>query len=283
MQDDSSASYHRAMPELPEVETVRRGLSPHIVGHRLRGARVRHPRLRWPVPAGLDRLVKGQRITALERRGKYLILGLEHGGLLLHLGMSGSLRLVAAATPPEKHDHVDLLLDSGQALRLRDPRRFGAVLWSEAPAAHPLLASLGIEPLSRGFDGEALYRLSRGKTTAIKHLIMDAHLIVGVGNIYANEALFQACIRPTLRADQLSRPRCHRLAEAIKDTLRRAIKAGGSSLRDFVNGHGEPGYFQQSYFVYGRAGEPCRQCGTTIKSLRQANRASHYCPNCQKG
>ncbi|MEW5892284.1 MAG: bifunctional DNA-formamidopyrimidine glycosylase/DNA-(apurinic or apyrimidinic site) lyase [Pseudomonadota bacterium] len=271
------------MPELPEVETVRRGLAPHIVGQRLRGARVRHPMLRWPVPPELDRLVKGQRITALERRGKYLLLHLEHGGLLLHLGMSGSLRLVDIRTPPEKHDHVDLLLDNGRTLRLRDPRRFGAVLWSETPAAHPLLAGLGIEPLSRGFDGEVLYRLCRGRTTAIKHLIMDAHLIVGVGNIYANEALFQAGIRPTLRADRLSRPRCQRLAAAIRDTLRRAIKAGGSSLRDFVNGHGEPGYFQQRYFVYGRAGQPCRRCGATIRLLRQGNRASYFCPNCQKG
>ncbi|NWG85929.1 MAG: bifunctional DNA-formamidopyrimidine glycosylase/DNA-(apurinic or apyrimidinic site) lyase [Hydrogenophilaceae bacterium] len=270
------------MPELPEVETVRRGLMPHIVGHRLRGARVRHPQLRWPVPAKLDSLIKGQRIGALERRGKYLILQLENGGLLLHLGMSGSLRLVDAGTPPEKHDHVDLLLDSGQALRLRDPRRFGAVLWCEEPASHPLLTSLGIEPLERGFDGASLHALTRGRSTAIKHLIMDAHVIVGVGNIYANEALFQAGIRPTLRADKLSRPRCDRLAAAIKDTLRRAIKAGGSTLRDFVNGHGEPGYFQQSYFVYGRAGEPCRRCGAPIKLLRQANRATYYCPRCQK-
>ncbi|MBI5938305.1 MAG: bifunctional DNA-formamidopyrimidine glycosylase/DNA-(apurinic or apyrimidinic site) lyase [Betaproteobacteria bacterium] len=270
------------MPELPEVETVRRSLAPHIVGHRLRGALVRDPRLRWPVPDKLAALIAGQRIASLERRAKYLILKLEHGGLLLHLGMSGSLRLVDAKTPPEKHDHVDLLLDDGQALRLRDPRRFGAALWSEHPDAHPLLAKLGIEPLDKGFDGARLHAMTRGKTTAIKHLIMDAHLVVGVGNIYANEALFQAGIRPTLRAGKLSRARCDRLAEAIKDTLRRAIKAGGSTLRDFVNGHGEPGYFQQSYFVYGRAGEPCRQCGTAIKLLRQANRATYYCPNCQK-
>ena len=270
------------MPELPEVETVRRGLSPHLVGHRLRGARVRDPRLRWPVPAQLDRLVKDQRVDSLERRGKYLILNLEDGGLLLHLGMSGSLRLVDAKTPPEKHDHVDLLLDSGQALRLRDPRRFGAILWSKQPDTHPLLAKLGVEPLEREFDGAKLHALTRGRAGAIKQVIMDAHLVVGIGNIYANEALFQAGIRPTLRADKLSRPRCARLTEAIKDTLRRAIKAGGSTLRDFVNGHGEPGYFQQSHFVYGRAGEPCRQCGTPVKLLRQANRASYYCPNCQK-
>ena len=282
MQERRRARYHRAMPELPEVETVRRGLSPHIVGHRLRGARVRNPRLRWPVPDKLDTLIAGQHIKSLERRAKYLILRLDHGGLLLHLGMSGSLRLVVATTPPDKHDHVDLLLDDGQVLRLRDPRRFGAVLWSEQPDTHPLLATLGVEPLDKDFDGARLYAMSRGKTTAIKHLIMDAHLVVGVGNIYANEALFQAGIRPMLRADKLSRPRCERLAEAIKDTLRRAIKAGGSTLRDFVNGHGEPGYFQQSYFAYGRAGEPCRRCGTPIKLLRQANRASYYCPHCQK-
>lgn len=282
MQEPGRARYHRAMPELPEVETVRRGLAPHVVGHRLRGARVRNPRLRWPVPAKLDVLVADQIVESLERRGKYLILKLEHGGLLLHLGMSGSLRLVDTKTRPEKHDHIDLLLDKGQTLRLRDPRRFGAVLWSETPDAHPLLTKLGIEPLEKNFDGAALHAMTRGKNTAIKHLIMDAHLVVGVGNIYANEALFQAGIRPTLRAGKLSRPRCERLADAIKDTLRRAIKAGGSTLRDFVNGHGEPGYFQQSYFVYGRAGEPCRQCGATIKLLRQANRATYYCPICQK-
>lgn len=282
MQERRYARYHRAMPELPEVETVRRGLAPHIVGRRLRGARVRNPNLRWPVPAKLDALIAGQLIESVERRAKYLILHFGQGGLILHLGMSGSLRLVDAKTAPEKHDHVDLLLDNGQALRLRDPRRFGAILWSDEPATHPLLTKLGVEPLDRQFDGARLHALTRGRNSPIKLLIMDAHLVVGVGNIYANEALFQAGIRPTLKAGRLSRARCERLAEAIKDTLRRAIKAGGSTLRDFVNGHGEPGYFQQSYFVYGRAGEPCRQCGAAIKLVRQANRATYYCPHCQK-
>ena len=271
------------MPELPEVETVLRGLAPHVVGRSIKGVRVRNRNLRWPIPADLDARVRQHQIRSLARRGKYLILYLDEGALILHLGMSGSLRLVSATTPPEKHDHFDLLLDDGRALRLKDPRRFGAVLWSADPEAHPLLAPLGVEPLSEAFDGETLYRLTRGRGTAIKQLLMDAHRVVGVGNIYANEALFQAGIRPSLAAGRLSRARCERLAEAIKDTLRRAIAAGGSTLRDFVDGHGRPGYFQQSYYVYGRAGEPCRVCGAPIRAARHSNRATYYCPVCQKG
>ncbi len=271
------------MPELPEVETVLRGLAPHLAGRSLAGARARNRNLRWPVPADLDARVRDRPIRGLARRGKYLIVHLDAGALILHLGMSGSLRLVAATSPPQKHDHLDLLLDDGRALRLRDPRRFGAVLWSEDPEAHPLLAPLGVEPLSEAFDGDHLYRLTRGRGTAIKHLLMDAHRVVGVGNIYANEALFLAGIRPGLAAGRLSRPRCERLARAVKDTLTRAIAAGGSTLRDFVDGHGRPGYFQQSHYVYGRAGEPCRVCATPIRALRHASRATYYCPVCQKG
>ncbi|MEW5771689.1 MAG: bifunctional DNA-formamidopyrimidine glycosylase/DNA-(apurinic or apyrimidinic site) lyase [Pseudomonadota bacterium] len=274
------------MPELPEVETVCRGLAPHLVGHRLRGARVREARLRWPVPEDLGARVSGHEVVELRRRGKYLVMRLrredQEGYLLLHLGMSGSLRLTPAETPPERHDHVDLLLEDGQCLRLRDPRRFGALLWCDDPSAHPLIAPLGVEPLSPGFDGAFLHALCRGSRLAIKALIMDAHRLVGVGNIYANEALFHAGIDPRLAAGRLSRPRCERLAGAIRETLTRAIAAGGSTLRDFVDGHGKPGYFQQTYFVYGRAGEPCRTCGQPIRHLTQGARSTFFCAHCQK-
>jgi formamidopyrimidine-DNA glycosylase len=270
------------MPELPEVETVRRGLAPHLEGHRLRGVRAREGRLRWPVADDLDARLRGRRVLALERRGKYLLLRLDRGSLICHLGMSGSLRLCGEADAPGKHDHVDLLLDDGRLLRYRDPRRFGALLWSAAPERHPLLAHLGVEPLSPEFDGSRLHALCRGRSTSIKALLMDARRIVGVGNIYANEALFHAGIDPRLAAGRLGRPRCARLAEAIRDTLTRAIAAGGSSLRDFVDGHGQPGYFQQTYSVYGRAGEPCRRCGGDIELLRQNGRSTFFCPRCQK-
>ena len=269
------------MPELPEVETVRRGLAPHLTGRQLAGAEVREPRLRWPIPSDLTARLVGRRIIALTRRGKYLLVHLDAGHLILHLGMSGSLRLVPAGTPPEKHDHVDLLLADGARLRFRDPRRFGALLWSDAPDSHPLIAPLGIEPLEPGFDAEWLYRQTRGRQGPIKSWLMDAHRIVGIGNIYANEALFHAGIHPLLPTGRLTRPRAQRLVTAIKDTLARAIEAGGSSLRDFVDGHGEPGYFQQTYYVYGRAGEPCRQCGTPIRLTRLSNRATSFCPRCQ--
>jgi formamidopyrimidine-DNA glycosylase len=274
------------MPELPEVETVLRGLAPHLVGKRLLGARVREPRLRWPVPPQLDRQLRGHLIQALERRGKYLLFYLARDAqthcLIAHLGMSGSLRLCPADRPPEKHDHLDLLLEDGLCLRLRDPRRFSAFLMSDDPAQHPLLARLGVEPLTDDFSGASLHALCRGRKTAIKALLMDAHKIVGIGNIYANEALFHAGIPPTLAAGRLSRPRCEQLVAAIKGTLRQAIAAGGSSLRDFVDGHGRPGYFQQTYFVYGRTGAPCRICGNPIHQLVQGGRTSFFCPVCQR-
>ncbi len=270
------------MPELPEVETVRRGLAPHLEGRCLIGAKVREPRLRWPVPADLDERVRGRRIHALARRGKYLLLQLDKGWLLCHLGMSGSLRLLPSGTLPAKHDHLDLLLETGQMLRYRDPRRFGALLWCANPEQHPLLSRLGVEPLSADFDGSRLHVLSRGRNISIKAMLMDAHLIVGVGNIYANEALFHAGISPRLPAGKLSRRRCDALAAAVKETLEKAIEAGGSTLRDFVDGHGNPGYFQQTYHVYGRAGEPCKTCGMAIRRIRQGARATFYCPACQK-
>lgn len=280
MQNPPAPEKH--MPELPEVETVRRGLAPHLLGRRLLGAVIREPRLRWRVPDDLDTLVAGRRVERLERRGKYLIMTLDRGHLILHLGMSGSLRLAPATIALEKHDHLDLVLEGGQILRYRDPRRFGAILWSDAPEQHPLIASLGIEPLDPDFDGGWLHAASRGVRAPVKSWLMDAHVVVGIGNIYANEALFHAGIHPLLPAGRLTRPRCRRLAEAIRDTLSRAIEAGGSTLRDFVNGHGEPGYFQQTYHVYGRDGESCRNCGATIRSTRLGNRATCFCPNCQK-
>lgn len=270
------------MPELPEVETVRRGISPALIGKRLRGACVRESRLRWPVPVDLDARVRGRGVVSVERRGKYLIIRLDRGALLLHLGMSGSLRLVSDETPVEKHDHLDLLIDGGRRMRFRDPRRFGALLHCTDPDTHPLIAHLGIEPLSDTFDGAWLHAATRDRASAIKPLLMDAGTVVGIGNIYANEALFHAGIHPGTRAGRLSRRRCDRLVDAIRATLLRAIETGGSTLRDFVDARGKPGYFQQNYAVYGRVGERCHACCSPIRMLRHGNRATFFCPQCQK-
>lgn len=270
------------MPELPEVETVRRGLEPWLTGRRIVSVVVREPRLRWPIAEDLGERLDNRRILALTRRGKYLLVHLADGQLILHLGMSGSLRLVTGNSPPGKHDHLDVALDDGQLLRFRDPRRFGAVVWCAEAARHPLLADLGIEPLEAGFDAARLQALCRDRATPIKSLLMDAHKIVGIGNIYANEALFRAGIHPLTAAGALGPRRIARLTAAIQATLREAIAAGGSSLRDFVDGHGNPGYFQQNYYVYGRAGEACRRCARPIRLLRQAGRATYFCPACQR-
>jgi formamidopyrimidine-DNA glycosylase len=271
------------MPELPEVETTLRGLAPHLAGQQIKSVIIRQPQLRWPVPAALPDLLRGQTMRALHRRAKYLLIAFDHGTLILHLGMSGSLRILPAATPAEKHDHFDLVLDNGTLMRLRDPRRFGAVLWCEGDVTqHPLLKNLGPEPLEKNFDGARLHRATRGKTAAIKTVIMDSHVVVGVGNIYASEALFRAGIRPRLPAGKLSLPRCEKLAAEIRATLTASIKKGGSTLRDFVNSAGEPGYFQQEYFVYGRTGEPCRRCGALIKQINLGQRSTFYCAECQK-
>ena len=271
------------MPELPEVETTRRGLEPHLIGQRIQTAIVRHAGLRHPVPETLAKILPGFTLHSIERRGKYLLLDCGEGWLILHLGMSGSLRILPATTPPEKHDHFDLVLASGQCMRLRDPRRFGAILWTtESPEKHPLLAKLGVEPLTEAFDGDFLYQASRGRRTPIKQFLMDGHIIVGVGNIYANEALFSAAISPKTAAGRLSKERCNRLATLIKDILTLAIAAGGSTLRDFVNSAGNPGYFQQQYGVYGRTGLPCVRCGGTVRQMRQGQRSTFYCPGCQK-
>lgn len=270
------------MPELPEVETTRRGIEAHLVGQRVSRVIVRERRLRWPIPDDLDARLSGQRIVAVERRAKYLLIKAEVGTLIAHLGMSGSLRLVPADLPAAKHEHVDIVLESGMALRYTDPRRFGALLWSEDPLSHVLLANLGPEPLSDAFDGERLYQLSRGRSMAIKPFIMDNAVVVGVGNIYASEALFAAGIDPRRAAGAVSRARYLKLATEIKRILAYAIERGGTTLRDFVGGDGKPGYFQQELFVYGRAGEFCRQCGSTLRDIRLGQRASVYCGRCQR-
>ncbi|CAB5525710.1 bifunctional DNA-formamidopyrimidine glycosylase/DNA-(apurinic or apyrimidinic site) lyase [Stutzerimonas stutzeri] len=270
------------MPELPEVETTRRGIEPYLVGQRVSRVLVRDRRLRWPIPEDLDVRLSGQRIEAVERRAKYLLIRAESGTLIVHLGMSGSLRLVDAASPAAKHEHVDILLESGQALRYTDPRRFGAMLWSDEPLAHVLLASLGPEPLGEDFDGYRLYRLSRGRSMAVKPFIMDNAVVVGVGNIYASEALFAAGIDPRRPAGSISRARYLKLGEEIRRILAMAIERGGTTLRDFVGGDGKPGYFQQELFVYGRGGEFCRNCGGTLREIRLGQRASVYCGRCQR-
>ena len=269
------------MPELPEVEVTRRGLEPQLAGRVISGVAVREPRLRWPVPKDVHHLA-GRTVRAIHRRGKYLLVDCGVGHLILHLGMSGSLRVLPAGTPPQKHDHFDLALGD-RILRLRDPRRFGAVLWTSADIdTHPLLVHLGIEPLSRALHPARLHQLTRAHRTGIKPFLMDGRRIVGVGNIYANESLFLAGIHPRTSARKLSLERCTKLAAAIKHTLRAAIRAGGSTLRDFVGADGNAGYFQQRYWVYDRAGQPCRRCGNVIRKIQQGQRSTYYCPCCQK-
>ena len=269
------------LPELPEVETTRRGLAPALRGRRLVRAVVRNAALRWPVR--LPRAIAGQQLGTLQRRAKYLLLPLETGGLVIHLGMSGHLRVVAAGACAGKHDHVDLVLDDGCAVRFTDPRRFGSLHWQPHPLrTHWLLRDLGPEPLSADFHGGYLAARARGRRVAVKAFAMDAKVVVGVGNIYANEALFLAGIRPRLSAARLSRARLCGLADAIKTTLGRAIASGGTTLRDFVGAHGRPGYFVRELAVYGRGGEPCRNCGRTLKEVRMAGRSTVYCPSCQR-
>ena len=268
------------MPELPEVETTRRGIEASVKGRQLEDWVVRNASLRWPVE--LPPQLRHQTIERLSRRGKYLLLVTATGAVIIHLGMSGSLRVVEASVAPRKHDHVDFIFDSGAILRLHDPRRFGSVHFCEAPVAdHFLLRNLGVEPLSSDFDGRHLKRLAKGRRAPIKNFIMDARVVVGVGNIYANEALFLAGIRPTQRAGNLSLPACEVLAGAIKQVLASAIQMGGTTLRDYVGSNGETGYFKQSLNVYGREGEACNLCDTALVSLRLGQRATVYCPKCQ--
>jgi formamidopyrimidine-DNA glycosylase len=270
------------MPELPEVETTRRGLEQHLAGQKIARVVVRDRRLRRPVPRGLAALLVGRTIRALTRRGKYLLIDCGAGTLILHLGMSGRLWLTTEHTPADKHDHFDLVLANHKVVRLRDPRRFGLVLWQSGdPLRHPLLAPIGPEPLSPDFDGSALYRATRNRTAAIKQVLMDGHVVAGVGNIYANEALFRAGINPRRAAGRLTRARCAKLAEEVRKTLLEAIEAGGSSLRDYVGSDGMAGNFQNRFLVYDRAGEPCFTCGTPLRGIRQGQRSTFYCPRCQ--
>ncbi len=270
------------MPELPEVETTCRGLSPHLTGQRISQVVIRNASLRWPIPTAIEHSLPGQSIHRISRRGKYLLLQCDTGHLILHLGMSGSLRVLPSSTPPEKHDHFDLILNNHTLMRLRDPRRFGAVLWTNSDVfSHPLLSTLGVEPLTDEFNAAMLYNQTRNRSASIKQVIMDSHLVVGVGNIYANESLFRAGISPKTPAYRISLKRYTKFVDEIKATLALAITAGGSSLRDFVGAEGKPGYFQQQYFVYGRTNEPCRNCGHPIKTIRQGQRSTFYCAKCQ--
>ncbi len=269
------------MPELPEVETTRRGIEPWITGRVITGWQLRQPRLRWPVV--LPDSLRGERIVRVVRRAKYLVLETARGAVIVHLGMSGSLRLIQRDNVAGRHDHVDLEFDRGHVLRLTDPRRFGSVHYHAGDwRTHWLIRDLGVEPLGADFTGEFLHAAAKGRRTAVKHLLMDARVVVGVGNIYANESLFLAGIRPRLAAGRLSRVRSDALVDAVRDVLGRAIQAGGTTLRDFVGGNGAAGHFAVSLNVYGRAGEPCYQCGAPLKGVRTGQRATVYCANCQR-
>ncbi|KRG46112.1 5-hydroxymethyluracil DNA glycosylase [Stenotrophomonas panacihumi] len=271
------------MPELPEVETTLRGLEPHLLRRRIHGVILRRPDLRWPIPAEIERELPGAKITALRRRAKYLLLDTEHNGsALLHLGMSGSLRVLPGDTPVRAHDHVDISLDNGRLLRFNDPRRFGALLWQAPGETHPLLADLGPEPLSPDFDGDQLFDLSRGRRAPVKTFLMDQAVVVGVGNIYAAESLFRAGISPLREAGKVSRERYQKLADAVKEILAHAIQRGGTTLRDFISPDGAPGYFEQELLVYGREDEPCRSCGKPLRHATIGQRASVWCPRCQR-
>jgi formamidopyrimidine-DNA glycosylase len=272
------------MPELPEVETTRRGLEPHAVGRRIQTLLVHDPRLRWPVAADLAEHVRGRRIDSIDRRAKYLLFALDSGDrLMLHLGMSGSVRVVPATTPRRSHDHVELQLDSGRSVRFNDPRRFGSLhRLAAGTSGHPLLDHLGPEPLSSAFTGGYLHRLSRGRRAPVKAFLMDSRIVVGVGNIYANEALHHAAIHPARAAGRVSLARYNALADAVRAVLTAAIGAGGTTLRDFASTEGTPGYFQQRLDVYARGGLPCRRCGTTLRERRLGQRSTVYCQRCQR-
>ncbi len=271
------------MPELPEVETTRRGIAPHLLDRRIDKVVIRNPNLRWPIPPSLTRRLRGLHIHTIDRRAKYLLLDVGKGTLILHLGMSGSLRLTEHGAPYKKHDHFILELDSGMSLRLHDPRRFGAVLWhTGAIDEHPLLAELGPEPLQDEFDSEYLWHSCRGRKTAIKQHVMNSKVVVGVGNIYANEALFMAGIHPKRAAGRISRQRIDQLATSIKAVLASAIEQGGTTLRDFVHADGEPGYFSQELLVYAKTGEPCYHCRAPIRQIVIGQRSTFYCSHCQR-
>ncbi len=271
------------MPELPEVETTRNGISPHIKNKRVENVIIRQKKLRWEIPDTLPAELPGHSFNLVDRRGKYLLLHSEKGILIIHLGMSGSLRIIDKDLPPGKHDHVDIVLESGNALRFTDPRRFGCMLWEHRPIdSHPLLVNLGPEPLSDDFDCDYLFKLSRGRSAAIKTFIMDSKVVVGVGNIYANEALFMAGINPKRAAGKISKQRFEKLVPCIKEILQKSITVGGTTLRDFTNSSGEPGYFRQALNVYGRGGKNCLKCHQVLKEIRLGQRSTVYCTNCQR-
>ncbi|WP_393970319.1 bifunctional DNA-formamidopyrimidine glycosylase/DNA-(apurinic or apyrimidinic site) lyase [Kluyvera intermedia] len=269
------------MPELPEVETSRRGIEPHLVGATIQYAVIRNGSLRWPVSDEIYRL-SDKPVLSVQRRAKYLLLELPDGWIIIHLGMSGSLRILSGELPAEKHDHVDLVMSNGKVLRYTDPRRFGAWLWAVSLEGHHVLAHLGPEPLSDEFDADYLLAKCAKKKTAIKPWLMDNKLVVGVGNIYASESLFAARIHPDRLASSLSKDECERLVDAIKVVLKRSIEQGGTTLKDFLQSDGKPGYFAQELQVYGRKGEACRLCGTPIIASKHAQRATFYCRQCQK-
>ncbi|MGD2117106.1 MAG: bifunctional DNA-formamidopyrimidine glycosylase/DNA-(apurinic or apyrimidinic site) lyase [Chromatiales bacterium] len=270
------------MPELPEVETSCRGIRPHIEKHKVTDVIVREKRLRWPIPNELPQLLRGRKLLSVQRRAKYLLLGFTHGTLILHLGMSGSLRIVPTKQPALAHDHFDLVFGK-TCLRLRDPRKFGAVLWTDEPVEqYKLIQHLGPEPLSDAFNTDYLFKSSRKRNVAIKNFIMNAQVVVGVGNIYANESLFMAGIHPNAKAGKVSRARYDKLVDAIKQVLAKAIEQGGTTLRDFTSGDGKPGYFAQELQVYGRTGEACLHCSAPIQQVRIGQRSSFFCPVCQK-
>jgi formamidopyrimidine-DNA glycosylase len=272
------------MPELPEVETTRRGLAPHIEGRRIQAVTLRRPDLRWPIPSEIVQALPGQRIDAVRRRAKYLLMDTAAGSAVLHLGMSGSLRVLPAATPVTAHDHVDIALDGaeGRVLRFNDPRRFGCLLWQPLGETHPLLQGLGPEPLSADFDGDYLFALSRGRKAPVKTFLMDQAVVVGVGNIYAAESLFRAGISPLRAAGKVSRERYVALAGAVREILAYAITRGGTTLRDFLSPDGAPGYFEQELSAYGRGGEPCPRCGRPMKHATIGQRATVWCGHCQR-
>ena len=279
---NAAARHDAAMPELPEVETTRRGLLPHVAGRRIEHVLLRRADLRWPIPREVEELLPEQRIDDIRRRAKYLLLDTAAGSALLHLGMSGSLRVLPSDTPVRAHDHVDIALDSDRVLRFNDPRRFGCLLWQAPGQTHPLLAGLGPEPLSDAFDGDYLFALSRGRKAPVKTFLMDQAVVVGVGNIYAAEALFQAGVSPLRAAGKVSRERYAALAEAVKAILAHAITRGGTTLRDFISPDGAPGYFEQELSAYGRGGAPCPRCGRAMKQATIGQRTTVWCTRCQR-
>lgn len=271
------------MPELPEVETTRRGIAPALEGHTIRDVFVRERRLRWPVPPGIEQKLAGQSVTGLRRRAKYLLLDTAAGTAMIHLGMSGSMRIAGINDPPEKHDHFDIVTSNREVVRFNDPRRFGSFLWAgDTPLEHPLLATLGPEPLGYEFTGEYLWQSGRGRKVAIKQHIMNSKTVAGVGNIYANEALFRAGIHPTRPAGRIAVMRMHALAHEIRAVLTDAIRQGGTTLRDYRGGDGKPGYFKQQLLVYERCDLPCIKCGRPVKRIVQGQRATYYCSTCQR-